>query len=62
MKLITAYSGLKKEEVLAMSHKELQEAVIRMLSVETIRFEEGDSWNGVFLLPDELADAFRGNT
>lgn len=51
--------GLKEEDIRAMSKKDLQEAVIRMFACECKKFAE-DSWHGSFLLPDDLADAFRG--
>ena len=56
----TGYSGLKESDIRAMSKEELQEAVIRMFACECIKFSDTDSWHGDFLLPDDLADAFRG--
>jgi hypothetical protein len=56
----TSYSGCFESDIMAMSKEELQKAVIRMFSVDFTPFAEGDSWNGDFLLPDDLADAFRG--
>ena len=43
-----------------MPEDELREAVIRAFSVECRKFARDDSWMGSFLLPDEIADAFRG--
>ena len=58
--IINGYSGCKKEDILLMSKKELQEAIIRVFSVKEKDFSENDSYHGSFLLADELADAFRG--
>jgi hypothetical protein len=49
-----------KEDIMKMPEDELRKAVIRAFSVECRNFARDDSWLGSFLLPDEIADAFRG--
>ena len=44
-----------------MSKKELQESILRVFSLRPHWFQPTDSYAGVFLLPDDVADAFRGN-
>lgn len=43
-----------------MTKEELQEAILRVFSLECYQFAKTDSWMGTFLLPDDIADAFRG--
>ena len=51
------YDELTDEVVRAMPIEELQNAVIRMLKVECVN---ADDYNGFVLIPDKMADAFRG--
>ena len=60
MAIINGYDGCGKKDIMKMPENELREAVIRAFSVKTHKFHEGDSWLGAFVLPDEIADAFRG--
>ncbi len=60
MTIISSYSGCTKEDIMNMPEDKLREAVIAAFSVECRNFAENDSWVGSFLLPDEIADAFRG--
>lgn len=60
MTIATRYSGCMKEDIMNMPEDELRKAVIRAFSVECRNFAKNDSWMGSFLLPDEIADAFRG--
>jgi hypothetical protein len=43
-----------------MSKEELQKAILRIFSLKPRKFAPGDSWAGAFLLPDDIADVFRG--
>ena len=54
--ILNAYGSITEDEIRYMSHNDLIEAVLRMLSVKE---ESAKDWNGYILLPDELADAFR---
>ena len=60
MTIATGYSGCTKDDIMNMPEDELRKAVIRAFSVECRNFAKNDSWLGLFLLPDEIADAFRG--
>ena len=60
MNIISSYYGCTKEDIMNMPEDKLREAVIAAFSVECRNFAENDSWMGSFLLPDEIADAFRG--
>jgi hypothetical protein len=60
MSILTGYSGCMEDDILNMPEKELREAVIRAFSTESHLFAKDDSWLGSFILPDEVADAFRG--
>lgn len=55
--ILNAYSGITEKEIRDMSHEQLVEAVIRLLKVEQVR---ANVFYGACLLPDSLADAFRG--
>jgi hypothetical protein len=61
MKLKDSFAGCREEDVMKMTKEELQQAVLRVFSLECFTFAENDSWRGEFLLPDDVADAFRGN-
>jgi hypothetical protein len=54
--LKNSYNGLTKEEILSLSHQQLQEAVLRMFDIE---FKNCEDYYGDCLLVDDLADAFR---
>jgi hypothetical protein len=56
----TGYHGCTEEDILQMTKEELQEAILRVFSIEFEQFAKTDSWMGCFLLPDDIADAFRG--
>jgi len=60
MQIINSYDGCSVDSVMKMTEQELREAIIRVLSIESIEFSETDSWSGSFILPDKIADAFRG--
>ena len=60
MSIKNSYHGCAEEDIMSMSKKELQEAVLRVFSLKPYTFKQTDSWMGVFLLPDDIADAFRG--
>ena len=62
MNIKTGYHGCTEEDILQMTKEELQEAILRVFSVECYQFAKTDSWMGTFLLPDDIADAFRGYT
>jgi hypothetical protein len=55
--LINSYDGLSEDSIRNMSHENLIYAVLRMFQVREIKCEQ---YRGAGLLPDELADAFRG--
>jgi len=55
-----SYHGCSNEDIMSMPEDELRQAVIRMFSsVRCINFAKTDSWMGSFMLPDDVADAFR---
>jgi hypothetical protein len=56
--LNNSFNGLTQDEVLSLSYKELQMAVLRMFNVKIKNCED---YHGSCVLPDELADAFRNN-
>lgn len=58
--LAQGYDGLHDTDIRAMSHEQLVEAVLRLTHVHEHCFDKSSSWSGFFLLPDDLADAFRG--
>ena len=60
MSIKTAYHGCTEEDVMSMSKEELQKAILRIFSLKPRKFAPGDSWSGAFLLPDDIADVFRG--
>ena len=51
------YEGLSEEDIRALSREELIDAVLRMFKVHSVRAEK---CLGDVMLPDSLADAFRG--
>lgn len=57
--ILNSYSGCDELSIRCKSKAELEDAVIRMFSLATNQFSDGDSYHGEFLLPDDLADAFR---
>jgi D-ribose pyranose/furanose isomerase RbsD len=61
MNLLTSYNGLSEEDIRAMSHEELIQAVLRMFARNIERAGEYEDYSNV-LIPDHLADAFRGRT
>ena len=62
MMIIDGYGGCSEQDILEMPAANLRKAVIRMFSLHSRPFAEGDSWHGEFFTPDEIADAFRGRT
>lgn len=60
--LAQGYNGLLDSDIRAMPHDQLVEAVLRLTHVHEKQFAPTDSWGGFFLLPDDLADAFRGRS
>lgn len=57
MKILNSYKGCFEKEILAMSKEDLQQAVIRVLSVKSDTCEK---WYGPMYSMDKIADAFRG--
>ena len=55
--ILNNYSEITESEIRAMSHRKLLAAVLRMMNVETVKAQD---YLGSALLPDDLADAFRG--
>jgi hypothetical protein len=60
MNIKDSYRGCTEEDIMRMGKKELQKAILRIFSLEPRKFAPGDSWAGAFLLPDDIADVFRG--
>ena len=61
MNIKDSFHGCTEKDIMRMGKEELQEAVLKIFSLEWRKFAPGDSWAGAFLLPDDVADAFRGN-
>lgn len=57
MGMLNGYDGITEAKIRAMSHDDLIEAVLRMMKVSEIKCQD---WYGAGLIPDQLADAFRG--
>jgi len=57
--ILGQYNGCSEKDIRAMPYEDLVNAVIKMFSVQEIKCEE---WRGAGLLPDDLADAFRGRS
>lgn len=55
--LNNSYHNMSIDDIKAMNHDELVEAVIRLTNVKMVNCED---WIGSCLIPDQLADAFRG--
>jgi hypothetical protein len=53
MKILGSYNGITEEEIRAMPHEDLVEAVLRIFNMEGSTID-----TSVYL--DEIADAFRG--
>lgn len=59
MSLANSYQDLDDSSIINMPHDKLVEAVLRITNMGFHQFGEADSYRGAFLLPDEIADAFR---
>lgn len=57
MKILNSYKGGFERDIRDMSKEDLQEAVIRILSVKS---DTCETWHGQMYSMDKIADAFRG--
>jgi hypothetical protein len=55
--MLNGYSEITEEEIRAMPHDKLVEAILRLMKVDMVLAQ---NHRGAALLPDDLADAFRG--